>query len=116
VWAPPVAALVGGPGGRPSARLETRSSYTGALEGGTAAELREPPTSGTVGASVYGRGERGRTRFVVDIDRDVLIGAAFVGPEVADLLHAATIAIVAQVQLGLLAHPVPSFPRAAGRG
>jgi pyruvate/2-oxoglutarate dehydrogenase complex dihydrolipoamide dehydrogenase (E3) component len=74
--------------------------HTGTLEAGIAAEARDLPTSGTAGASFYGRGERGTARFVVDIDREVLIGAAFVGPEVADLRHAATIAIVAQVQLG----------------
>ena len=81
-----------------------------ALEAGITAEAIDLPTSATAGASFYGRGAPGTTRFVVDTDREVLIGATFVGPEVADLLHAATIAIVAEVPLGTLAHAVPSFP------
>jgi len=81
-----------------------------ALEAGITAEAIDLPTSATAGASFYGRGAPGTTRFVVDTDREVLIGATFVGPEVADLLHAATIAIVAEVPRGTLAHAVPSFP------
>ncbi|MGE0026364.1 MAG: NAD(P)/FAD-dependent oxidoreductase [Thermoleophilia bacterium] len=81
-----------------------------ALEAGMAAEAIDLPTSGTAGASFHGRGAAGTTRFVVDTDRDILIGATFVGPDVADLLHAATIAIVAEVPLATLAHAMPAFP------
>jgi pyruvate/2-oxoglutarate dehydrogenase complex dihydrolipoamide dehydrogenase (E3) component len=81
-----------------------------ALEAGIAADAIDLPTSGTAGASFYGRGASGTTRFVVDTHRQVLIGATFVGPEVAEMLHAATIAIVAAVPLATLAHAVPSFP------
>lgn len=68
------------------------------------------PTSGTAGASFYGRGAPGTTRFVVDPEREVLVGATFVGPEVADMLQAATIAIVAAVPLATLAHAIAPFP------
>jgi dihydrolipoamide dehydrogenase len=81
-----------------------------ALEAGVAAEAIDLPTSGTAGGSFYGRGAPGTTRFVVDTDREVLIGATFVGPDVAELVHAATIAIVAEVPLVTLAHAIPSFP------
>jgi hypothetical protein len=37
-------------------------------------------------------------------------GATFLGPEVSDLLHSATIAIVGQVPIDRLWHAVPSFP------
>jgi dihydrolipoamide dehydrogenase len=67
-------------------------------------------TSGTAGGSFYGRGARGTTRLVVDEDRRVLVGATFVGSEVADFVHAATIAIVGEVPLERLWHAVPSFP------
>jgi dihydrolipoamide dehydrogenase len=40
----------------------------------------------------------------------VIIGAHFVGPQVGDLLHAGTIAVVAQVPLDRLWHAVPSYP------
>lgn len=49
-------------------------------------------------------------RFVVDRDREVLVGATFVGAEVADFLQAATIAIVAAVPLSMLAHAIAPFP------
>ncbi|WP_272913844.1 hypothetical protein [Rhodococcus sp. BS-15] len=48
--------------------------------------------------------------FTVDEDRDVLIGATFVGQDVADMVHAATIAIVGQLTVRQLRHAVPSFP------
>ena len=81
-----------------------------ARQEGIAAEAIDLPTSGSAGASFYGRGEPGTTRFVVDSDRELLVGATFVGAQVAELLHAATIAIVAEVPLATLAHAVPAFP------
>jgi len=47
---------------------------------------------------------------VVDDERDVLVGATFVGPGVAELLHAATIAVVGEVPLSSLWHAVPAYP------
>jgi pyruvate/2-oxoglutarate dehydrogenase complex dihydrolipoamide dehydrogenase (E3) component len=47
---------------------------------------------------------------VVDEDRRVLLWLTFVGPAVVDLLHAATIAITAEVALDRLWHAVPAFP------
>jgi dihydrolipoamide dehydrogenase len=67
-------------------------------------------TSGNAGGSFYGRGAPGTSRIVVDEDRRVLVGATFVGSEVADYVHAATIAIVGEVPLERLWHAVPSFP------
>jgi dihydrolipoamide dehydrogenase len=81
-----------------------------ALERGIRADAIDLPTSGTAGASFYGRGSGGTTRFVVDLDREVIVGATFVGPEVADFLQAATIAIVAEVAIDTLIHAVPPFP------
>jgi pyruvate/2-oxoglutarate dehydrogenase complex dihydrolipoamide dehydrogenase (E3) component len=68
------------------------------------------PTSGNAGGSYYGRDARGTSRFVVDEDRGVLVGATITGSEVADFLHAATIAIVGEVPLTRLRHAVPAFP------
>jgi pyruvate/2-oxoglutarate dehydrogenase complex dihydrolipoamide dehydrogenase (E3) component len=69
------------------------------------------PTQGNAGASFYGRdGTRGTTRLVVDEDRSVVVGATITGPEVADLLQAATIAVVGEVTLDRLFHAVPAFP------
>jgi dihydrolipoamide dehydrogenase len=49
-------------------------------------------------------------RLVVDEDDGVVVGATFTGPEVAEFLQAATIAVVGQVPLERLAHAVPAFP------
>ena len=62
------------------------------------------------GASLLADGFRGRAKIVVDTDRRVLVGASFVGPEVAELLHAATVAIVGEVPLDRLWHAVASYP------
>ena len=67
-------------------------------------------TSGNAGGSFVGHGARGTSRLVVDEDRGVVVGATITGAEVAEALHAATIAVVAEVSLDDLWHAVPSFP------
>ncbi|MFE3762067.1 dihydrolipoyl dehydrogenase family protein [Streptomyces sp. NPDC059104] len=62
------------------------------------------------GAGLYADGYRGRARMVVDLDREVILGATFVGPGAAELVHAATVAVVGEVPIGRLWHAVPSFP------
>lgn len=62
------------------------------------------------GASVVADNYAGRARIVVDEDRKVLVGATFVGQDVGELLHSATIAIVGEVPLARLWHAVPSYP------
>ena len=66
-------------------------------------------TGGTAGASFVGRAAPGTSRLVIDETR-VVVGATFCGVEVAEWLHAATIAVVAEVPLDRLAHAVPAFP------
>ena len=67
-------------------------------------------TSANAGGSFYGRDAPGTTQLVIDEDRRVLAGATFTGPDVADFLHAATVAVVGEVPLDRLWHAVPSFP------
>lgn len=62
------------------------------------------------GAALLADGYRGTARFVVDRTRRVVVGATFVGQDVAELLHSATVAIVGEVPLERLWHAVPSFP------
>jgi dihydrolipoamide dehydrogenase len=57
-----------------------------------------------------GRNTPGTSRLVVDEDNRVLVGATFVGPETAEMVHAATIAIAGEVPLERLWHAVPAFP------
>ncbi|HMC06116.1 MAG TPA: NAD(P)/FAD-dependent oxidoreductase [Solirubrobacterales bacterium] len=81
-----------------------------AQEAGINARAVDVETSATAGASFHGRNAPGTSRIVVDEDRRVLVGATFVGPETADFLHAATIAVIAEVPLERLWHAVPAFP------
>ncbi|TSD99675.1 NAD(P)/FAD-dependent oxidoreductase [Skermania sp. ID1734] len=52
----------------------------------------------------------GRAKLVVDTASDTLLGATFVGPDVGELVHAATIAVVGKVPLDALWHAVPAYP------
>lgn len=66
--------------------------------------------SWVAGASTHADHYEGMARAIVDEDRGVLIGATFVGPDVAELLHSATVAIVGEVPLDRLWHAVPPYP------
>ena len=61
-------------------------------------------------ASFHGRGMPSPARVVIDVEREAVIGATFVGVDVAELLHAVTIAIVGEVPLERLQHAVAPFP------
>jgi pyruvate/2-oxoglutarate dehydrogenase complex dihydrolipoamide dehydrogenase (E3) component len=62
------------------------------------------------GASLTRDGYQGAARMIVDEDRGVMIGATFVGPEVAELVQTATTAIVGEVPIDRLWHAVPAYP------
>ncbi|ONI82890.1 pyridine nucleotide-disulfide oxidoreductase [Actinosynnema sp. ALI-1.44] len=62
------------------------------------------------GASLYADGYTGKARMVVDKNRSVVLGVTFVGPDVSDLLHAATVAVAGQVPITRLWHAVPAYP------
>jgi len=81
-----------------------------AEEAGIRARAVDVPTDGTAGASFQGRETGGTSRLVVDEDREAIVGATFTGFETADFLHAATIAIVGEVQLRELRHAVAAYP------
>ena len=52
----------------------------------------------------------GWAQWVIDVDKEVLVGATFVGREASGLLHASTVAIVGKVPLKRLFHAVAPFP------
>jgi dihydrolipoamide dehydrogenase len=62
------------------------------------------------GSSLHSENYEGWAQLVIDEDRKVLLGATFAGPDTAELLHAATIAVVGEVSLDRLWHAVPSYP------
>ena len=67
-------------------------------------------TGDVAGAYTSGNGVHGTSQLVVDQTRRVVVGATFTGPGVQELLHAATVAVAAEVPLDTLWHAVPSFP------
>ncbi len=81
-----------------------------ALEDGLPARALDAEIGRTAGASFVGKGAPARARLVIDEIREVIVGATFTGPEVADWLHAATIAIVGRVPIESLWSAVPAFP------
>ena len=85
-------------------------TWAQAVEQGIDTRVVSVGTGDVAGASVQGNGITGTSQLVVDQARGVIVGATFTGPDVAELLHSATIALVGQVPLARLWHAVPSFP------
>jgi pyruvate/2-oxoglutarate dehydrogenase complex dihydrolipoamide dehydrogenase (E3) component len=81
-----------------------------AQEAGINARAVDVPTGGNAGGSFVGPGAPGTARIVVDEDRRIVVGATFTGAEIAEALHAATIALIGEVPLDDLWHAVPCFP------
>jgi dihydrolipoamide dehydrogenase len=77
---------------------------------GIEVETVEYDLGALAGTYVMRDGYTGRAKIVIDAAADTLVGATFVGPEVSDLVHAATVAIVGGVTLERLWHAVPSYP------
>jgi len=62
------------------------------------------------GASLHADDYDGLARMVVDEERGVVLGVTFVGQDVGELIHAATIAVVGEVPISRLWHAVPAYP------
>jgi pyruvate/2-oxoglutarate dehydrogenase complex dihydrolipoamide dehydrogenase (E3) component len=81
-----------------------------ARERGIDVEVVEYDLAAVAGASLLRDDYRGHAMLVVDRASDLLVGATFAGPDVAELVHAATVALVGRVPLSVLWHAVPSYP------
>ncbi len=62
------------------------------------------------GASLHAGGYAGQVRMIVDEKRKVVVGMTFVGQDVGEMLHSATVAIVGEIPIDRLWHAVPSYP------
>jgi pyruvate/2-oxoglutarate dehydrogenase complex dihydrolipoamide dehydrogenase (E3) component len=82
----------------------------GARDAGLDVRAVTTPTGGVAGAYTRGNDTAGTCKLVVDESRRVVVGATFVGPDIQELLHSATIAVIGEVPLERLWHCVPSFP------
>ncbi|MEO7260415.1 MAG: NAD(P)/FAD-dependent oxidoreductase [Jatrophihabitantaceae bacterium] len=81
-----------------------------AREQGLDVEAVEYDMAALAGSYVLRENYLGRAKLVIDRQRDVLLGATFVGAGVAELTHSATMAVVAQIPVPVLRHVVPSYP------
>lgn len=73
-------------------------------------EVVEHDLASVAGASLLRDGYVGRAKLVIDRSNDTLIGATFVGTDIAELVHSATVAVVGGLTLAQLWHAVPSYP------
>jgi pyruvate/2-oxoglutarate dehydrogenase complex dihydrolipoamide dehydrogenase (E3) component len=84
------------------------------LEAARAAGLNAQAVDGeigrTPGASFVGKGAPSSARLVIDTETNLIVGATFTGPEVAEWLQAASVAIVGRVPLERMQHAIPPFP------
>jgi dihydrolipoamide dehydrogenase len=80
----------------------------------TAAGLRVRPVEydlgAVAGAALHADGFTGRVSMLIDEDAGTVVGFTAVGPDTAELVHAATIAIAGQVPVERLWHAVPAYP------
>lgn len=81
-----------------------------AIAKGIDVQLADVDMSSVAGFGLLRDDASGRARLVIDRRADIIVGATFAGPEVDELLHAATIAIVGRVPIATLWHAVPSYP------
>jgi pyruvate/2-oxoglutarate dehydrogenase complex dihydrolipoamide dehydrogenase (E3) component len=81
-----------------------------AEQAGLLVDVVTTDTSGNAGGSFYGRNAPGTVQWLVDRERKIIVGCTMTGAEIADFLHAATIAVVGEVPLATLRHAIPAFP------
>lgn len=83
---------------------------TQAIESGVQVRAVSSSIGEVPGAYVLGNPVTGTAKLVIDVRREVIVGATFTGTALQELLHAATVAIVGEVPVHRLWHAVASFP------
>jgi dihydrolipoamide dehydrogenase len=83
---------------------------TAAKDAGLDVKVVDYDLSWLAGTTVQADDYRGTARMVVDEGRGVIVGVTFVGQDVAEMLQAATVAIVGEVPIARLWHAVPAYP------
>ena len=84
-----------------------------ARDAGVDVEVSTADYTSAAGAALLRDDAHGKACLVIDKATGTLVGATFAGPEVAELLHAATVAITGQVPVDTLRHAVASYPTAS---
>lgn len=83
---------------------------TAATDAGYPVRVVDYELGSVAGAAVHSDGYSGVVRAVIDTERRIILGMTFVGQDVSEMLHAATIAVVGEVSLDRLWHAVPAYP------
>ena len=81
-----------------------------ARKNGVAVRTARTGIGDVAGGYLRGDGVKGTAHVVIDAARRVIVGATFTGPDVQEMVHAATVAIVGEVPVDRLRHAVASFP------
>ncbi|WP_460935966.1 dihydrolipoyl dehydrogenase family protein [Phycicoccus ginsengisoli] len=81
-----------------------------AAERGLRVEVVDYDLGAVSGAGLHADNYTGQARMIVNRDTGAVLGVTFAGPDVGELLHAATVAIVGQVPVERLWHAVPAYP------
>lgn len=84
-----------------------------ARDAGHRISITKVPWTAAAGAALLRDDIAGSAQLVVDEDTHVILGATFVGPDAAELIHAATVAIVGAIPTETLRFAVPSYPTAS---
>ncbi|TWD80987.1 dihydrolipoamide dehydrogenase [Kribbella amoyensis] len=85
-------------------------SAEAAIAAGRKVRVVDHDLGAVAGAALHADDYRGQARMVIDDNSNTLIGFTAVGPDVSELLHAATVAITGEVPLDRLWHAVPAYP------
>ncbi len=80
---------------------------------GLQVEVVDAPMTGAAGYGLLRDDASGQARLVLEAGTGRLLGATFVGQEVAELVHAATVAVVGGLTAEQLWHAVPAYPTAS---
>jgi dihydrolipoamide dehydrogenase len=89
------------------------STEAAARERGLQVETVEVDLTSASGVGLLRDDASGRAKLVLEAGTGRLLGATFAGTEVAELVHAATVAIVGRMTADQLWHAVPSYPTAS---
>jgi dihydrolipoamide dehydrogenase len=81
-----------------------------ARDQGLSVHVVRSPLQETAAAAISGENVTGSAQLVIDEARQVVVGATFTGPDIDNILHSATVAIVGEVTMDRLRHAVPAFP------
>ena len=96
--------------GSPIPMISQATAVATAAKAGLRVRSVEYNLGSVAGAALHADGYAGRAGLLINEETNTVVGFTAVGPDVAELTHAATIAIAGEVPLDRLWHAVPAYP------